>query len=254
MLRLASILMVAVAALAQETNPMASDPNAAEVGRWNFRIICAPCHGIHADGGRGPDLTLGTYTAGDRDIDLFRVISRGVPGTEMAAYSGRLEDEGIWRLVSYLRSVAHKENSSIAGDAAGGQQVFWGKGGCGACHRIGDKGSSLGPDLSRVGRQRSVAYLRKSILQPDADLTPGYGTVTVVTRDGKTIVGVEKSYDNFSAQLVDLSGKYYSFVREDVTSMHREPRSLMPSTYGRLLNESEITNLLVYLISLRGGQ
>jgi putative heme-binding domain-containing protein len=255
MLRLASVLFVAAASLAQETNPLASDPKAAEVGRWMFRIYCAPCHGIHADGGRGPDLTLGTYTAGDRDIDLFRVISRGVPGTEMAAYGGgRVEDEGIWRMVSYIRSVARHENSTIQGDAGAGQRIFWGKGGCGACHRIADKGSGLGPDLSRVGRQRSVAYLRTSILKPDADLTPGYGTVTVITRDGKTIVGVEKSYDNFSAQLMDLSGKYYSFLREDVTSMQREPRSLMPSTYERLLKADEINDLVAYLISLRGGQ
>ena len=134
------------------------------------------------------------------------------------------------------------------------KRAFWGKGGCGACHRVGDKGKSLGPDLSRVGRQRSIAYLRTSVMKPDADITPGYNTVTVVTRDGKKIVGVEKSFDNFSAQLMDVSGKYYSFLREDVTSMQREPKSLMPSTYGQLLNESEMNDLLAYLSSLRGGQ
>ena len=244
----------AMVCMAQESNPLASDPKAAETGRWMFRIYCAPCHGIHADGGRGPDLTRGIYNAGDRDIDLFRAISRGVPGTEMAAYSGRVEDDGIWRLVSYIKSVARPENSSLHGDAAAGQKIFWDKGGCGACHRVGDRGSSLGPDLTRVGRLRSVAYLRTSILNPDADVTPGYATVTVVTRDGKTISGVEKNYDNFSAQLMDLSGRYYSFLREDVTSMKREPRSLMPSTYERLLSGSEIDDLLTYLISLRGAQ
>jgi putative heme-binding domain-containing protein len=255
MLRLTTLLFMAAVCRAQETNPLASDPKAAEVGRWMFRIYCAPCHGIHADGGRGPDLTLGTYTAGDRDSDLFRVISRGVPGTEMAAYGGgRVEDEGIWRMVAYIRSVARHDTASVPGNAQAGEKTFWGKGGCGACHRVGDKGKSLGPDLSRVGRQRSLAYLRTSVLKPDADVTPGYNTITVVTRDGKKIVGVEKSFDNFSAQLMDVSGKYYSFLREDVTSMQREPKSLMPSTYGQLLNESEMNDLLAYLSSLRGGQ
>ena len=51
-----------------------------------FRIYCSPCHGIGAQGGRGPDLTLGTYSAGNSDADLFKVISDGAPGTEMAAY------------------------------------------------------------------------------------------------------------------------------------------------------------------------
>jgi putative heme-binding domain-containing protein len=249
--RLASILCISVLCSAQGVHP-AGD---AETGRWTFRIFCAPCHGIHADGGRGPDLTLGTYTAGDRDEDLVRVISRGVPGTEMAAYAGRISDDEIRRMVAYIRSVAHTADKiAIRGDVAAGETIFWNKGACGQCHRIGTKGSSVGPDLTRIGRQRSVAYLRTSLLQPDADVTTGYATVTVVTRDGKKIVGVERNFDNFSAQLVDLSGKYYSFEREGVISMQREPRSLMPSTYGQLLSETEVDDLLAYLSSLRGGR
>jgi hypothetical protein len=76
MLLLATFVLAALALQAQETNPLASDPNAAEVGRWGFRIYCAPCHGMHADGGCGSDLTLGSYAAGDKDSGLFRVIAR----------------------------------------------------------------------------------------------------------------------------------------------------------------------------------
>jgi putative heme-binding domain-containing protein len=247
------LLLLAVLCRAQE-NPLASDPKAAETGRWMFRIFCAPCHGIGADGGRGPDLTRGSYTAGDRDADLFRVISTGVPGSEMAAYGGRMENDQIWRLVAYIRSVSRHETQTVAGDAAAGGNIFWGKGGCGRCHRVGAKGGSIGPELTRAGRQRSLAYLRASVLTPDADLTPGYATITVVTRDGRKITGVEKGFDNFSGQLMDLSGQYYSFLKEDVGSMQREFRSLMPGDYGRRLSENEITDLLAYLASLRGAQ
>jgi cytochrome c oxidase cbb3-type subunit III len=228
--------------------------NTAESGRLTFRIFCAPCHGIRADGGRGPDLTLGTYSAGDQDSDLFRVISRGMPGTEMAAYGGRMSDDEIRSLVAYIRSVAHSDKSPIHGDIAAGEAIFWNKGGCGQCHRVGVKGSSIGPDLTRVGRERSIAYLTASVLKPDADVTPGYATVTVVTRDGKKIVGVERNFDNFSAQFVDLAGTYHSFLRDDVASMTREPRSLMPSTYGRMLSDTEVHDLLAFLSSLRGGK
>src|SRR5271157_576772 len=105
------------------------------LGRVMFRIYCAPCHGIQAKGGRGPDLTLGTYSAGDKDRDLFRVIARGVPGSEMAGYAGRIDDEAIWRLVSYVRSVAHRENVPVEGDPNAGEKIFWGKGSCGQCHQ-----------------------------------------------------------------------------------------------------------------------
>jgi len=252
--RLAMIFVFAGCCRAQNANPFASDPQAAETGRWMFRIYCSPCHGIHADGGRGPDLTLGSYSAGDRDADLFRVIARGVPGSEMAGYAGRVDDEGIWRLVAYIRSTARHETAAIPGNPAAGEKIFWGKGSCGACHRVGAKGVDVGPDLSLVGRRRSVSYLRASVVTPDADITPGYGTITVIRKDGKKIVGVEKSFDNFSAQLMDLSGHYYSFLREDVASMKREPVSLMPSNYGKTLTAVEIDDLVAYLNSLRGAR
>jgi len=249
--RVAVLLLTISLGRAQNVNPLAGDAQAAETGRWTFRILCAPCHGIHAEGGRGPDLTVGTYSIGDQDKDLYSAIARGVPGSEMPAYGERLDAEGIWRLVSYIRSVARHDTANIQGDGAAGEKTFWGKGGCGQCHRVGARGSGIGPNLTRVGRQRSIAYLKASILTPDADVTPGYGTVRVVLPDGKNITGVERNLDDFSVQLIDLAGKYYSFVREDVTSMARENRSLMPS-YEKALTSAEVNDLIVYLRSLRG--
>ena len=251
MLRIPILLLIAGFCHAQE-NPFRADPKAAEIGRWMFRVFCAPCHGVHAEGGRGPDLRVGIYAAGDQDRDLFRVISRGVPGSEMPAYGGRVEDESIWRLVSYIRSIASHDTAPVKGSASAGETIFWTKSDCGQCHRVGTKGGSIGPDLSQVGRQRSLAYLRASILTPDSALMHGFSTIRVVTRDGKTIVGVEKNFDNFSFQLIDLSGNYYSFLREDVASVTRESRSLMPSTYGQSLSATDVDDLLAYLSSLRG--
>lgn len=237
-----------------EQNPFAGDAPAIESGRVKFRMYCAGCHGLRATGGRsGPDLTRGTFAAGDTDADLYGVISKGVPGTEMSGFSDSLETDEMWRLVSYVRSLAPHETAPIPGDSAAGEQLFWGKGGCGRCHRVGTRGSSLGPNLTRAGRTRNLAYLRESVVAPDADVTAGYATITVVTRDGKKIVGVENGFDNFSARLTDLSGRYYSFQKDDVTSIQREYRSLMPLNYARLFSDRELTDLLAFLASLRGG-
>src|SRR6266404_5618701 len=180
MLRLTIVLFIAATCRAQGTNPLARDPQAAETGRWTFRVLCAPCHGIHADGGRGPDLTRGTYSVGDQDKDLYNAIARGVPGSEMPAYADRVDVDGIWRLVAYVRSVARRDTETVQGDAAAGEKLFWSKGACGQCHRVGGKGSGIGPDLTRVGRQRSLKYLRASVVNPDSDITPEYRTVKVV--------------------------------------------------------------------------
>src|SRR5262245_7738788 len=91
---------------AAQTNPYAGNAKEIDAGRGLFRIRCAPCHGIRAQGGRGPDLTTGVFNAGERDADLFRVISDGVPGTEMPAYGITTDDGNIWRLIAYIRSTA----------------------------------------------------------------------------------------------------------------------------------------------------
>lgn len=235
-------------------NPFAGDPQATETGRIMFRGACSLCHGIKAEGGRGPDLTIGAYSAGDTDADLFNIIANGAAGTEMPEFGGRYDEDDIWRLVTYLRSVAKREAAALTGNAETGKKLYWEKGQCGQCHRIQGKGGRMGPDLTHAGRQRSLAYLKESILDPNADITPGYPTVNVVTRDGKKIVGVQKGFDNFSAQLMDVGENFYSFLRSDVTSVKREFRSLMPDTYRRLFTETELNDVLAYLASLRGGE
>ncbi len=238
--------------LSGQTNPLAGDSAAIDVGKGNFRIYCGPCHGIHAQGGLGPDLTRGTFAAGDADAELFRVISHGVPGTEMTAYAERFDDQMIWRFIAYIRSVARVTPVTVPGDAQHGREVFQGKGGCIACHAVGEKGGDIGPSLSRVGRERSLEFLREKLLTPSASITPGYTSVAVTLHDGRTLRGIEKGFDDFSVQLLDANKQFYSFRKEEVVSMKREDQSLMPSNYSQKLDAAEQTNLLAYLASLRG--
>ena len=244
------LLLIPLPAMAQ--NPYAADPKAPEAGRGIFRIYCAPCHGLKADGGRGPDLTLGTYTAGDTDEELHRVIARGVAGSEMPDFNERLGGDNIWKVVSYIRSAAKKDAARPTGNIASGEKLFWGKGACGQCHRAGTRGGHVGPELTTAGRKRSLAYLRESITEPNKDITPGYYTIVVETRDGQQITGVQRGFDNFSAQLMDAKETYYSFWKSDVKSMKREFRSLMPS-YAKAFSPSELEDVVAYLYSLRGN-
>ena len=219
----------------------------ADVGKGIFRIYCAPCHGIAARGGRGPDLTRGVFRHGTTDSDLSRVIAQGVPGTEMGDYD-RLGKENIGRLVAYIRSVNRQDNTPVTGDAARGESVFFGKGACSNCHMVGGRGKAIGPDLSRVGRSRSIAYLRESIVDPNADVSPGFNTVVVLRKDGSKATGLEKHLDNFSALLMDLTGELHSFSKDDVRSIQREFRSVMPAF------KENVDDLVAYLASLDGSE
>jgi putative heme-binding domain-containing protein len=247
--------MVTVAACCAQTpqNPLAGDPSAVAGGGAAFRPYCTPCHGVSAKGGRGPDLTRGVYFAGDKDSDLYNVIAHGVPGTEMVGFLGDLKEEDLWNIVAFIRSLARHDVLSIPGDQAAGEKLFWGKGSCGGCHAVGGKGGRLGPELTRIGRERSLAFLRESVLTPNSDLRPEYATITAVKRDGTKVVGVG-SLDNFTVQITDAAGNYYSFSRNDLASCARELKSLMPETYSQSLKPAEIDDLIAYLVSLRGAE
>ena len=55
-----------------------------------------------------------------------------------------------------------------------------------------------------------------------------------------------------AAQLLDTNKKFHSFRKEEVASMKREEKSLMPSNYGQKLTTAEQTDVLAYLVSLKG--
>lgn len=58
---------------------------------------------------------------------------------------------------------------------------------CLDCHRVGDEGSRLGPDLSEIGRLRSPDSLRRALLAPDEDVLPEHRFIRIVTKDGASV-------------------------------------------------------------------
>jgi len=248
---------------ADAKNPLAGNVAAIREGSSLFRTNCSPCHGMNArGGGRGPDLTSGLWMHGGSDAAIFRTINSGVPGTEMPA--NQFEDTETWALVAYLRSVSSGAGAPLAGDRTRGERIYYGKGGCAACHMVKGRGGRLGPELTRVGAARSMAYLTDSIRAPDKELSTGmpdpnnhyanppeYETVTAVTRDGRRITGVAKNEDAFSLQLLGQDDELHLFVKSDLREVLHERRSLMPAYAEQMLSKDELQDLLAYLSSLR---
>jgi cytochrome c oxidase cbb3-type subunit III len=245
------------------TNPVAGDPAAIQEGASLFRGNCSPCHGLNAQGGgRGPDLTAGRWVHGSSDADIFRTITRGVPGTEMPANG--FEDSETWAILAYLRSLAPAKEATVSGDPAKGEKVFWGTAGCSTCHMVRGRGGVLGPDLSHVGEARSVPYLIDSIREPSKELTSGmldpnnhyglplvYDTVTVVSANGERVVGVAKNEDTFSIQIMDTHQRLQFFLKKNLKEVTHERKSLMPVYSETMLKPAELQDLVAYLETLR---
>jgi len=243
-------LLAAQAAWAQ-TNAF-DTPEGIAQGTTLFQSRCTYCHGAHGEGGRGPDLTAGSYRHGGSSAELFATVRNGISGTEMPAVG--FSDEESWKVVAYIKKIASSGPMEKApGDAAAGKLVFEGKGGCLSCHSAVRMGGSVGPDLTDVGRRRSLKYLEESIVKPEADVPVRYRGIQVITKAGQTVQGIRVNEDDLSIQIRDTGDNIRSFMKTDVKDIRFDKPSLMPA-YGSVLSKKEIEDVVAYLSSLRGAE
>jgi putative heme-binding domain-containing protein len=228
-------------------NPFAT-PDDVAAGERSFRSQCAACHGPDASGAAGPSLTTGTFRHGNSDEALFGVITKGVPGTPMAAF--KLDGREVWQLISFLRATNIAKGAGQApGDPARGVQVF-NDSGCAQCHTAGKPGGFAGPDLAEVGSRRTLAQLERALLDPDAEVDPDYWSLRARTKTGQTVGGIRMNEDTDSFQILEPSGRLRSVWKTDLASYELVRNSPMPSFKGKL-KPSELQDLVAYLASLR---
>ena len=229
-------------------NPHLGRADSIKSGQVLFQTRCADCHGLDARGYRGPDLTA--VLGGMPDERLFQTIRKGVPGTEMQP--NNMTDDDVLLIMAYLRNMNKATVTETAsGNADNGRKVFASQ--CATCHRVGDSGGRLGPDLSRIGSARSRDALIREIRTPSEWMAPGYESVTIVTNDGQKIRGVKKNEDTFSIQIMDARERLQGYLKSDVQQVVFEKASLMPEYGKERLNDSDLNDLIGYLRTLRGS-
>ena len=235
----------------------------AQTGAQLYQTHCAACHGQTGEGNSGPPLAAPRLVRANDETSLFKIIKEGVAGTEMP--SSRLEDAQLKLLAAYVRELGQRPIERVAGDAKRGAQLYTDKGNCAACHIVNGQGSAYGPDLSDIGLRRGAKHLLTSLLDPAADVPKSYtqyrpGTavadnflqVRVVTKSGQRISGVRVNEDTFTIHLREPSGRVYSFFKSELRALHKDwGKTSMPS-YRGALSESELNDLVAYLLTLRG--
>lgn len=232
-------------------NPLEGNVDAITAGMGAYRQRCADCHGMDARGIRSPDITQ-VWARGRTDGALFRIVRNGIPGTEMPAHPApRTSDTDVWRILAYVKTLAAPLPADTPpGNASSGEGLFAAN--CLGCHRVGDRGGQMGPDLSRIGTARARAALARQIRGNVADFRTGYQPVTLTTPDGHQIRGVKKNEDLFSVQIMDTSERIQGYLREDMRTVTNEKQSAMPAFGSERLSDAELDDLLAYLTSLQG--
>ncbi len=102
----AAVCGTGTGAAENERNPYTGDPEAiAEGKRLWAEAGCYSCHGADAGGAVGPDLTDDEWVYRPTDRTIFKAIAKGRKGTVMVAWSDSLNDDEIWKVVAYIRSL-----------------------------------------------------------------------------------------------------------------------------------------------------
>ena len=130
--------------------------------------------------------------------------------------------------------------------------MFFGKkAACGACHRVGDEGGTVGPDLTKVGGIRAGRDLLESVVLPSATFAQGYETYRVELADGRTVAGVIARRTADGVVLRDATGAEVRVPAKAVERMTRDRTSLMPDGLAKAVTPDELRDLFAYLRSLK---
>ena len=138
---------------------------------------------------------------------------------------------------------------AMKGDADKGEQLFWETSDvtCRNCHRIGDRGVMVGPDLTDIGLRQKPAEILNSLLDPSAKVDPKFQTHSVLTEDGTVVNGVIVEETSDSIHLVDASGKRHQVSVDDITTRRPSDKSVMPDRLLAGFTAQQAADLMSYL-------
>lgn len=122
----AGAAVVADVDVSKVTEPWVLNADMAAHGKKIFSANCAMCHGVEGKGDGAAGMSLnpkprnlveGKWTKGGGFIGLFDVVTKGIPGTSMAAY-GHLKPVDRWALVQFIDSITENKVKEDAAKVA----------------------------------------------------------------------------------------------------------------------------------------
>lgn len=221
-------------------------------GRADFQRLCGTCHSLAR--ATSQRLTREEWTRVINDM-----VARGAQGTQ-----DELDNVMAYLTVNFGKPLAGadgvkpkvapavNEKPLSEAEIAKGTELITAKG-CLSCHRMGETGSYVGPDLSTIGARRSGDEIRASLVSPKKDVSPENRAVNLITSDGKTITGRLLRHDGFTVQIMDSNNQLRSFQKANLRKFEIVTTNPMTS-YANQMSAQDLTGLVRYLSSLKGNE
>lgn len=98
----------------KKLNPFTGNPVAMQEGRSLYILNgCSACHGVMGGGGMGITLSDDVWKFGSNDEALFKLIKGEIPESIMPKVWTGLEDDQVWKIIAYIRSLYRGDPSKV---------------------------------------------------------------------------------------------------------------------------------------------
>jgi putative membrane-bound dehydrogenase-like protein len=140
----------------------------------------------------------------------------------------------------------YKPALRLTGISERGQPIFAAR--CAGCHLAGGVGQNVGPSLAAV-RGGGKEKLLQAIIEPNAELTSGYETSVIFTRDGSNLLGIAAEDTLESVVLRQPGGGGIACPRLNITQVQTQSWSLMPEGLEQGLTPQGMADLLEFILA-----
>jgi putative heme-binding domain-containing protein len=154
------------------------------------------------------------------------------------------EDEARQKLINDRR----RSYARLGGDAAAGLAVFTKS--CAVCHRFAGAGAVIGPQLDGIA-SRGFERIFEDVLAPNRNVDVQFVRTNYFLKNGDVVSALFRRDDGATIVVADEQGKETALARADVQEQHASRFSLMPDGFGESLDETQLRDLVAYLMSAR---
>ncbi|WP_172682881.1 c-type cytochrome [Verrucomicrobium spinosum] len=161
-------------------------------------------------------------------------------------------------LKSFVKNYTVEDIEGLLGAGLEGGRNFvngrnmFGQATCFACHRFGQEGGAIGPDLTSVAGKYSPRDLLVHIIEPSKEISDQYGQLEVTLNDDSKVYGriMNLAGDTITLNINMMDPNALQRVdRKLIKSMDQSKVSMMPPGLLSTLNQNDILDLLAYLLS-----
>lgn len=124
---------------------------------------------------------------------------------------------------------------------------------CVACHKIGEQGRQIGPDLTKIDpKKHTTEHILRSLIEPSKEIAEKFQSNTFVLDSGKAVTGmVVKETPTEVSVLVDPLAKAAPTVIKvsEIDTRIKSKLSIMPKGVLNKLTQEEILDLVAFIFA-----